>query len=321
MKRTGWMACAAAVGMAAIGAAAAPEPAAATNETAVGPVAEPAGAIVISCRIIELPAAEYHQILPPKDASTGGLVTEAVQQKLLKLKDADILSSPRVVTMPGQTAGINVGRQVTAITGFKKDEKEGKSVPVTEQVEVGLSLNVMAEPDAADPSCLNTTVDIVITDVPEQRDDETARGALSVRTERRITSCVRIPNGGTVMLGGLQGDTRADKGSPRMILVLLSASQTMPDSAIRCRAIVLPQIEFRDALLPDVIQFLQQASVSNDPGKKGVNLVLDLKDRKPAAITLSLRNIPLSEALRYVAELCGLRVKYEPKAVVIGADR
>lgn len=322
MKRTGWMACAAAVGVtAAVGAADASGPAGATNGATGGAVADAAGAIMISCRVIELPAAEYQQIVPSKDISAGGLVTEALQQKILKLKDADVLSSPRVVTMPGQTAVIRVGREVTAVTGFKKDEAEGKSVPVTEQVEVGFSLSVMAEPDAADPSCLNATAEVVITDVPEQKADALAPGAVSVRTERRITSCIRVPNGGTVMLGGLPGDAGAAKAPPRMLVVLLTVSQVAPESVARCRAIVLPKVEFRDAQLTDVVQFLQQASVANDPGRKGINIVLDLKDLKPATLTLALRDIPLSEALRYVAELCGLRVKYEPQAVVIGGNR
>lgn len=326
MKRTGWMAWTAVAGMAAaVGAAEAPtravtngSAAAATNAAAVAGAKDPSDTIVISCKFVEIPADAYRRFASSKGFASGGLASEALVKQILELKDLDILSAPTVATLPGQTAEVRVGRETMAVTGFKQNPQEGKSVPVTGPVEVGLSLTVNAEPDMADPSCLNTTVEIVISDSPELKGDAAAPGALSVRTERRINSCVRIPNGGTVILGGLPGDAAPAKGPPRMIVVLLSASHAEPPSLALCQSLILPKAEFREAALADVVAFLNEAARANDPAKKGINIILDLKDQKPPTITLVLRDIRLSDALRYVAEVSGLRVKFDPQAVVIG---
>jgi bla regulator protein blaR1 len=67
--------------------------------------------------------------------------------------------------------------------------------------------------------------------------------------------------------------------------------------------IIFPSIEFRDATLTECIDFLRINSRELDPNKKGVNIILKPGGEASARITLSLKNVPLSEALRYCAEL------------------
>ncbi|MFZ4777106.1 MAG: Amuc_1098 family type IV pilus outer membrane protein [Terrimicrobiaceae bacterium] len=116
--------------------------------------------------------------------------------------------------------------------------------------------------------------------------------------------------------------------------------------------IVIPKIELRDATIREAVDFLKQRSreldtTTDDPKqKRGVNIVLKLPDNviAPAIapdaaavpvpdaaaatttssavtadtkITLSLTNVPLIEALRYLTELAGLKYKIEPYAVSI----
>ena len=120
--------------------------------------------------------------------------------------------------------------------------------------------------------------------------------------------------------------------------------------------IIIPKIEFRDATVREAIDFLKQKSreldvQEPDPTRRGVNIVLKLETSAsystsavapaaaaipgiestpagaaPAApavnpsdvrITLSLSNIPLMEALRYITNLAGLKVKIDPYAVAI----
>lgn len=116
--------------------------------------------------------------------------------------------------------------------------------------------------------------------------------------------------------------------------------------------IIIPQIQFRDASVREAIEFLKQKSVEldttePDPAKRGVNIVLKLESNaayqpagaaeaaipgvegapaeaaapainpSEARITLSLRNIPMIEALNYIANLAGLKVKVDPYAVAI----
>ncbi len=83
-------------------------------------------------------------------------------------------------------------------------------------------------------------------------------------------------------------------------------------------ALILPQVEFRDSTLPEALDFLAAKSRALDPKKQGVNIVLDVPaEKREARITLSLRNVPLGEALRYAAQLAGLDVADEPYALVV----
>lgn len=111
--------------------------------------------------------------------------------------------------------------------------------------------------------------------------------------------------------------------------------------------IIIPRVDLRDTTVREAVQFLQQRSrdldtTTDDPAeKRGVNIVLKLPqpglaqpedteapsvDASPAMdgggtadtrITLSLTNVPLIEALRYLTELSNLKYKIEPFAVSI----
>lgn len=112
-------------------------------------------------------------------------------------------------------------------------------------------------------------------------------------------------------------------------------------------SIIIPQIQFQDSTVREAIDFLKRRSKEldpePDPNLKGVNIVLKLGGSgagaglpaapplpgedavAPAAdlsagearITLALSNIPLGEALKYIASLANLKVKVEPFAVAI----
>lgn len=83
-------------------------------------------------------------------------------------------------------------------------------------------------------------------------------------------------------------------------------------------AILLPSVEFQEATVQEAVEFLRVKSNTLDDVKQGVNIVLRLpKDHPSTKITLSLRNVPLSEALRYVAGLAGLALHAEAHAFVL----
>lgn len=98
--------------------------------------------------------------------------------------------------------------------------------------------------------------------------------------------------------------------------------------------IIIPQINFKDASVRDVMEFLHRKSIDldtaeTDPAQRGVNIVLKLDpvpEASPTApansigdekLSLSLTNIPLSAALDYVTKLAGLKMKIEPYGVII----
>jgi type II secretory pathway component GspD/PulD (secretin)/tetratricopeptide (TPR) repeat protein len=111
----------------------------------------------------------------------------------------------------------------------------------------------------------------------------------------------------------------------------------------KLNSIIIPHIEFRDTTIREAIDFLREQAAENDPQGQGVNIVLRLvplgqvappsvpalppeagapAEGTPAAgagarITVTLDNIPLGEALRYVAAQAGLKIKVEPYAVSV----
>ena len=107
---------------------------------------------------------------------------------------------------------------------------------------------------------------------------------------------------------------------------------------------LIEKIELPDATLREAVDFLKQKSrdldtSADDPKKRGVNIVLKLPPAQAPAppqgdetaptldqpasptvtenfkVSLSLRNVPLIEAIRYLTELSGLKYKIEPYAV------
>lgn len=117
----------------------------------------------------------------------------------------------------------------------------------------------------------------------------------------------------------------------------------------KMEAIKIPSIEFRQANVADVIKFLQESSVQNDPSGSGVSFILRLGAGGTVAaapvvdgsdpwaapsgeagaatdaslgtsvptITLNLRRVTLLDAVKYITELANLRFRIEEYAVII----
>jgi general secretion pathway protein D len=112
----------------------------------------------------------------------------------------------------------------------------------------------------------------------------------------------------------------------------------------KLNSIILDKVELDDVTIREAVDFLKQKSreldtSTDDPKKRGVNIVLSLPAPTTLAvdtplpgeesvetaptitensrITLSLRGVPLMEAIRYLTDLSGLKEKIEPFAVKI----
>lgn len=103
--------------------------------------------------------------------------------------------------------------------------------------------------------------------------------------------------------------------------------------------IIIDRIDLDQASIREVVDFLKQKSrqldtSTDDPKKKGVNIVLKIDSQSPAVlptdeqvaeptttpdtkISISLKNVPLIEAVRYLTEIAQLKYKIEPFAVSI----
>lgn len=82
-------------------------------------------------------------------------------------------------------------------------------------------------------------------------------------------------------------------------------------------AVIIPKIEFREATLREALDFLRTKVNDETGGKTPVNFVLHLpEDAAAAKITVSLTNIPFTEALRYIGGLAGVDFVYDKYAIV-----
>ncbi len=110
----------------------------------------------------------------------------------------------------------------------------------------------------------------------------------------------------------------------------------------KLNTIIIPQLDLRDATLHDAVAFLVKKSAEldvtePDPAKRGINMVVQHRPapvappsvpglepapqpaEQPAEprITVSVKNLPLMEALRYVTGLVDMKFKVEPHLVSI----
>ena len=91
----------------------------------------------------------------------------------------------------------------------------------------------------------------------------------------------------------------------------------------RANKIILPSVEFRDATLVEAIEFIRAKSREHDPDKKGVNILLKgdggtvKGDGGTVKITLSLKDVPVSEALHYCAEIANHKLSADDSTFVL----
>ncbi|MFO1482278.1 MAG: Amuc_1098 family type IV pilus outer membrane protein [Verrucomicrobiaceae bacterium] len=87
--------------------------------------------------------------------------------------------------------------------------------------------------------------------------------------------------------------------------------------------IIFPTVQFQGATIEEAIEYLRVKSrdLDNSPdssGVKGVNIILRQGDAPSnASISLDLKDVPMSEALRYVTELAQMKYKVEAHAVLV----
>ncbi len=89
----------------------------------------------------------------------------------------------------------------------------------------------------------------------------------------------------------------------------------------------IPSINFREATVREALEFIKLQSKTldtdePDPNKRGINIVLKVDPSTQGVdsgqrITLSLTDVPLREAINYIASAASLKTKVEPYAVKV----
>lgn len=83
-------------------------------------------------------------------------------------------------------------------------------------------------------------------------------------------------------------------------------------------SVIVPSIDFNDATLGSVIEFIPQKTAELTDKKIQPSIVFrgDPALLTQKKVTLKLTNMPMSEVLRYVGELTGIEFKFEKYAIV-----
>lgn len=113
-------------------------------------------------------------------------------------------------------------------------------------------------------------------------------------------ACVIVPQG--------TGDL-ADRGAG-------SEKGASSAQAARAKRAMIPQLQFEEAPLGDVLAHLAKAVREHGEGQ-GINLVLNHRVDPELPVTLDLRNVPASSVLRWVTEMCDVELRIEPYAIIV----
>jgi hypothetical protein len=91
----------------------------------------------------------------------------------------------------------------------------------------------------------------------------------------------------------------------------------------RMDQIIIPKIEFAEANVLDVVEFLNKVAIEADKsaGKAtpvGINIIVNLRGRKNVpTVTLTARQVSLKTALRLITDMAGLEYHIEDNVVMI----
>jgi hypothetical protein len=84
-------------------------------------------------------------------------------------------------------------------------------------------------------------------------------------------------------------------------------------------ALMIPKLDFKEATLGPALDFMKKMADRLSNGKISVSFVVQVPQEQVNSqpVTLSLSNVPFTEALRYIGGLTGLNFSYEKYAIVV----
>lgn len=104
-------------------------------------------------------------------------------------------------------------------------------------------------------------------------------------------------------------------------IALVRRSDTSSTLRRKLERIVIPRVNFKDALVEGALDFLRDETRRLDSEKKGVNVVPNLPDEiKKRKITLDLVDVTAADLLKYLSEVGGFRYRIDRSAVMIYSD-
>lgn len=105
------------------------------------------------------------------------------------------------------------------------------------------------------------------------------------------------------------------------LLAYIRANHKAPDNTLKTQyaAVILPKVELADVTLTEALEGLRVLSKNASGGKVMPNVIVKGEELGQRKLSLSLANIPLSEALNYVTQLAGAKATYDKHAVIVSS--
>ncbi|MDD5200666.1 MAG: hypothetical protein PHC88_12795 [Terrimicrobiaceae bacterium] len=118
----------------------------------------------------------------------------------------------------------------------------------------------------------------------------------------------------------------ADPGNKPAAIYLRRIDAEKPPNADlhkQMDALIVPKVDFRDASLSTVLDYLPKVAAEQSGGKLALNIVRMFPSEygRDKTLTLQLAGAPMSNVLDYVAQLTGLKIEYQAHAVVLSLAR
>ncbi|HSI15500.1 MAG TPA: M56 family metallopeptidase [Chthoniobacter sp.] len=279
---------------------------------------------------------------------------QVIYRALNQRKGVTIAASPRVTTRINLRAMIEIIKELRYPTAWEK--QDGKWMPTQyETKNVGTTMDV--EPRLKEDGSLElrTTVSQVqflgFVDTDDAKTYPAPRNALgdekgampqvplghrysTVFSERKKEETIQLKSAETAMIPSLPEsadvkpfeqtaphDQLAVFISPRLLVAAAPARAlpTADETKEAAAQIVIPKLEFRDATLQEAVATLQQKVTEASGDKPAISIVAAPSvEANPAKITVSLTQIPLAEAVKYLAGLANQTLDFRPGAIVIG---
>ncbi|MEO6055069.1 MAG: hypothetical protein ABIP97_13760 [Chthoniobacterales bacterium] len=110
-----------------------------------------------------------------------------------------------------------------------------------------------------------------------------------------------------------------------LLFFVMSAMAQTTVMEIKLNRVIIPKVDFKEASLDSVLDYMAQIPVKTKQMDSPVNMVRLYKSTDPSAgeklITLSLSNVPWTELMRYVSVAANVECEYKPYAIMISAPK
>ncbi len=270
---------------------------------------------------------------------------------LIQAKDATILAAPRVITADKRKATIQVGREIAvAENGTGKPDIKNIGVYFTivpTVVEGGISLEVTSTETRLVDSLTKREIKgeppsgakVVSDEAKFERTLVLKQGETGVLVRRHPGQGVTLPIIVTMITAKVmpeaptpvdssrkQKPTRGDLVRPLSDAENPGAS-TKPDAKAAQpvkkqvkKDIVLPRLDLNDVSVRDAVALVEGESKLADSDKKGVKIVVFPNVDAGVRITLSLKEVRVTEALKFIAGLSNAKLNIQRGVIYLGTQ-